>query len=63
MAHTLGILTVASSVAGSLGIALALDWLCLRGVMRLMPARTMARSVAVTARLNPLQAISPAKRL
>ena len=36
---TLEAIVLAITVAGSLAIAFALEWTCLRGVMTLMPAR------------------------
>ncbi|MHB8540634.1 MAG: hypothetical protein ACYDCD_06790 [Candidatus Acidiferrales bacterium] len=38
---TLAATVLATTVAGSVAIAFALEWMCLRGVMALMPARQL----------------------
>ncbi len=39
---------LAGATLASLFIALLLDWLCLRGLMRLMPARTLRPAEAAS---------------
>ncbi len=54
MENAIATAALAGVVLGSLSLAVLLEWLCLRGLMRLMPARA-------TRAVNPVR-IHPATR-
>lgn len=54
MENAITLAELTSAVLGSVCLAGLAEWLCLRGLMRLMPART-GRAV------NPVRAMNPAR--
>ena len=62
MENTIATIEMISAAIGSLCLAGLLEWLCLRGLMHLMPARA-ARPVNATRKLNAARLRPATQRL